>query len=233
MDRYLAWSPKRPTRVKGYRTMWKPQALLGLPRAYRLFGRLLGGDARNTYVQDYLQPEPGMRVLDIGCGPADILSYFPKVDYVGVDHSSAYVEAARKRYGSRGRFVCESVAETTMREPGSFDLVMANGVVHHLDDDEAARLFAVAAQALKPTGRLVTLDGCFVEGQSPVARWLLRRDRGCFVRSEAGYRQLADLYFAKVRGAIRHDLIRMPYTHLIMQCQDVRTHGGMTRKAVG
>ena len=37
-------------------------------------------------------------VLDVGCGPADVLRYLPEVDYVGIDRSSTYVPEASRRH---------------------------------------------------------------------------------------------------------------------------------------
>jgi len=56
--------------------------------------------------------------------------------------------------------------------------------VHHLDDAEATKLFDLARSVLRPAGRLITFDGCYVPGQSPAARWILSRDRGQFVRKQ-------------------------------------------------
>ncbi|MFO0926414.1 MAG: class I SAM-dependent methyltransferase [Gemmataceae bacterium] len=198
------------------------QQILAFPAAYRLLGRLLGRDARTVYVRDYLQAQPGERVLDLGCGPADILTHLPPCEYVGIDMDAAYVEAARARFGSRGTFACVPVEEYAVTQPASFDLVMANGVLHHLDDRQATALLTAAARALKPGGRLVTLDGCYVPRQSWVARTLLRMDRGQFIRNEASYQTLAFGCFTQIACSVRHDLLNLPYTHLIMTCRRPR-----------
>jgi SAM-dependent methyltransferase len=194
------------------------QLILGIPAGYRLLGKLIGGNSRTTYVREYLRPRPGRRVLDLGCGPADILAFLPEVDYLGVDLDPNYIEAAEKKYGDRGTFRCEPGETVADLEPGSFDLVMANGLLHHLTDDQAADLFRVARAALKPGGRFVTLDNCFVPGQSWIARRLIKMDRGQFVRTEAGYLRIARQVFPDVAVSIRHDLMRVPYTHIIMTC---------------
>jgi SAM-dependent methyltransferase len=199
----------------------KLTSILSVPAAYRLFTRVVGGDVWRVHTREHIRPREGEKVLDIGCGPADILEYLPKVDYLGFDISQEYIDAARKRYGDRGRFFCSDVGLASIeRERGTFDLVLATGVVHHLDDERAASLFSLAKMALNPKGRLVTYDGCYVEDQSRIARWLLRSDRGKFVRRREAYEKLAAAEFSRIEPHLRHDLLRIPYTHLILRCSN-------------
>jgi cyclopropane fatty-acyl-phospholipid synthase-like methyltransferase len=193
---------------------------LSLPAGYRLFGRMVGGIAAwKTYLAEYVKPAPGNKILDIGCGPADVLNYLPAVNYLGLDLSAEYINSAKQRFGNRGRFRCGDVGLASIEgEEGTFDRVMAIGVIHHLDDAQAARLFELARLALRPNGRLITYDGCYVPRQSFIARWMLDRDRGKFVRAREEYLRLASARFSKVESHLRHDLLRIPYTHLIMCC---------------
>jgi SAM-dependent methyltransferase len=192
--------------------------ILSIPSIYRLFTQLVGGAYRKQYLRDYVRPQNGERVLDIGCGPGDILAHMPEVDYCGLDLDPRYIEAAKKRFGTRGKFLCQRAGDVVCEQPGTFDLVMANGLIHHLSDEEASHTFAVARQLLKPNGRLVTFDNGYVPEQSRLARWIISRDRGQFVRTPEKYRSLAGAAFGKVECHIRHDLLRIPYTHVIMVC---------------
>jgi len=197
-------------------------SLLSFPAGYRLFRWMVGGEsAWKIYLAEYVKPVPGDKILDIGCGPADVLNYLPAVNYTGLDISPEYIYSAKKRFGSRGRFCCGDVGLAAIEgEQGAFDLVLATGVIHHLDDAQAARLFDLARLVLRPTGRLVTYDGCYVPQQSRIARWMLAKDRGKFVRTREEYLRLALARFSKVEPQLRHDLLRVPYTHLIMRCFD-------------
>lgn len=194
------------------------RALLDNPRLYSLFRRVVGRDsARAVYAREHLRLEPGQRVLDLGCGPGDILRYLPAVQYVGYDINPRYIERARRRFAGRGEFHCGAVHEG-LELAGRYDVVIAHGILHHLDDGEAGALFRVARRALAPGGRLVTFDGCFEEGQSAAARFFLSIDRGRHVRTREGYERLARAEFDEVDTFLRRDLIRIPYTHLIMEC---------------
>ena len=196
--------------------------VLSLPACYRFFRRSVGGGhVWRKYLEHYVKPATGEKVLDVGCGPADALLHLPKVDYTGIDISPEYIAAAKRRFDGRGRFLCHDVGSFILgSDEGSFDLVLATGVVHHLDDEQADGLLTLARRALRPHGRLVTFDGCYVTGQSPIARWMLRMDRGRFVRTQRDYVRMVSPLFSKVELHLRHDLLRIPYTHLIMCCSN-------------
>jgi SAM-dependent methyltransferase len=195
-------------------------ALLSRPKVYGFVQDVLGGRAfRRMFAEKYLRVAPGDRVLDIGCGTAQLLAYLPDgVEYEGFDLSPKYIDAAQRRFGDRGRFYCQSVAAADLQERAPYEVVVAAGLIHHLDDDEAAKLFQIAAAALKQGGRLVTLDCCYTEDQSLLSRVLIRRDRGNHVRWADGYIQLARQSFLGVDYAITHDLLVVPYTHIFLTC---------------
>ena len=199
--------------VTGLRTVLDSAA------AYNIFQHLMGADrSRREFVRCYVRPKSGQWVLDIGCGTADILAYLPDVHYYGFDSSQKYIDAARQRFGNRAALACTRVSESALEGIPKVDLALAIGVVHHLDNDEAVGLFQLAHSALKRGGRLVTLDCCFAPGQSRIARFLIAHDRGQNVRDERGYKSLAEGVFPTVKTYIRHDMARVPYTHLIMEC---------------
>ncbi len=101
---------------------------------------------------------------------------------------------------------------------GGFDIVLALGLLHHLDDSEADDLFRLGYAALKPGGRMITMDGCYLPEQSKVERYLLDSDRGRFVRSEEEYLKLAQRRFSRVVPHLKPGLLRIPYTHLFLEC---------------
>lgn len=194
-------------------------AWLSFPAVYELFSRLVGAKkSRTIHVNEYIRPKPGDNVLDIGCGTADILSYLPRVDYWGFDINRRYIESAIKRFGDRGHFYCSSVSRREGDKKKDFDIVLANGVLHHLDDNAAIELFNASFEALKSGGRLVTLDNCYGEGQSRIARYFISKDRGRYIRTKNEYVNLATAVFTDCKASIRHDLLRIPYTHIILEC---------------
>jgi cyclopropane fatty-acyl-phospholipid synthase-like methyltransferase len=195
------------------------RSLLDFSWVYESFWHAVGGPKRNrTLVRDYIRPNVGDRILDIGCGPGMIVPYLPSSEYVGLDASADYIDRARRRFPQM-KFVCQRVSQCDVVERNYFDVVLALGIVHHLDDAEALTLFRIAHDAMKPGGKLVTVDGAWTENQSHATKYLLSRDRGRFIRDERGYVDLASKVFSKIKASTRQDLLRIPYTSMILVCQ--------------
>lgn len=201
--------------------------MLSNPKVYETFQKMVGSPrVRHELIDGYVKPEPGMRVLDIGCGPGDLVTHFPHgVDYTGTDLSAAYIESANARFGDRGRYFQGRVGDLDPSELGEFDVVIAKSLLHHIDEDEALHLFDSATAVLAPGGHLVTLDAAYTPDMSKASRWVVGRDRGQSILTPEGYETLARRAFGTVRTAVHHDLLRIPYTHVFMDCSDPLPEG--------
>ena len=197
------------------------RAIFSHPAIYNLAQRMVGAEkARSILVKDYFPPMNKQRMLDIGCGTAEILQRLPEdMVYYGFDASETYIDEAEKRFGQRGTFRTERVCETTLDTMEPFDLVLAFGLLHHLDDNEASALFRLAAEALKPGGKLITIDPTYTDGQSALAHWIISKDRGQNIRSPESYTQLATPQFEQLAATVRQDMLHIPYSHLILKCE--------------
>lgn len=194
------------------------RSILSYPRIYDTFQNLMGGRKRGAFVDEFVRPEPGYRLLDVGCGTSQVLHFIPEgVEYWGYDTSPEYIAAAKKRYGNRGHFVCGELDRGELDNLPKFDVVLACGLIHHLNDDLAQDLLRLAHCALRPNGRFVAIEPCFAQGQNPIARFIITHDRGRHVRDENEYRRLAEPIFQQVSGVVRHRAW-IPYTHWIMEC---------------
>ncbi len=189
------------------------------PKIYSGFQDITGArSARQRLVDEVLKIRSGERVLDVGCGPGDILEFLPEVDYLGVDYSADYIEAGRRRFGDRGHFRVADVGTLPEQGEAGFDVAIALGVLHHLDDPSAKKLMHDVRTCLKPGGRFVCIDPLIEYPQNTVARILVRLDRGQFVRTSAGYSDLARSAFEVFSVEPRRDLLRVPYSHAVTRC---------------
>ena len=193
------------------------KAILSHPALYQAYqnaGGFFG--ARVKAIANYLTLRPGMRVIDIGCGPGYILPHLPPdIDYNGFDIDQAYIDHARHSFGHLGKFHCRYFDAAAAEEFAGADVVMMNGVLHHIADEELKGVLANVRDVLRRDGVVFTLDGCYRDGQSRIAKWLLDNDRGEFVRDRNGYHQVLSGVFGKVDLAVRDDYSRVPYTFII------------------
>jgi trans-aconitate methyltransferase len=98
-----------------------------------------------------LQPQPGERILDLGCGDGALTEKLVALgaQVVGVDSSADMIAAARER-GLDARIM----DARSLTFESEFDAVFSNAVLHWVKDDPDAPL-AGAFRALRAGGRFV------------------------------------------------------------------------------
>ncbi len=120
-------------------------------------------DSRHHYVTDYgasllslLDPKPGERILDFGCGTGHLTNKIAQsgAKMVGIDSSPDMIAQARGNYPDIDFQVADG---TTFRSEESFDAVFSNAALHWMRPPEAVA--ESLASALKPGGRLVAEMG--------------------------------------------------------------------------
>src|SRR5476651_79792 len=191
--------------------------LVTIPAVYKGLMTALGAERANArLVRELYRVTPGSKVLDVGCGPASLFPYLPKVDYTGMDLNPQHIAYANGTYGTQGRFLVGDASEDLEEEEGTFDLVIASALLHHLDDGHARRMLDRLCRLLKSGGRIVTFDNVWLEKQNLVAWSLNKLDSGLNVRFEAGYRDLVAGLPVTVEGRVYRDLLRIPYDHFSM-----------------
>ena len=101
---------------------------------------------------DLLDPEPGERVLDLGCGTGHLTARIADTgaEVVGIDSSSEMIDEACETYPEY-EFLRADARDVSFTEP--FDAVFSNAALHWIPEQDAA-LESVAA-ALRPGGRFV------------------------------------------------------------------------------
>lgn len=169
--------------------------------------------------EQYYEISAGQRVLDLGCGAGAVVASLRRrgVDAVGVDYAQAMVDVALAEYR-----LCEHVRRSDATdlpfETNSFDVVIANGVFHHLAvQEELVPALSEVRRVLKPGGRLCCFDrngsmvSTLMSGGCVRIKELLRiitgrqRFASCASRNEIGFGGPGDL---KTIGGFDFDIIR-------------------------
>lgn len=192
-----------------------------MPSLYNAFQAAVGATAlRRRVIQKHVRTKAGDKVIDIGCGSAQVLRYLPDVDYTGIDINPDYIAFARRTYGSKGTFL---VGDTqSFRDDPRFkdaDIVMAFGLLHHLDDEEAAHCLQFACDALRTKGRFICHEACWIPNQGAFSKYIMSIDRGRSIRTEEQYRQLAGKVFNKLDAWVNTNPLRIPYVSIVLECE--------------
>jgi trans-aconitate methyltransferase len=107
-------------------------------------------------VVEFLNPQPGERILDLGCGTGQLTSKIAAsgAEVVGLDASPAMIGQARQNY-PRLRFMLADAR--AMKFENEFDAVFSNAALHWMLD--RAGVAAGIARALQKDGRFVAEFG--------------------------------------------------------------------------
>lgn len=140
----------------------------------------------------YLLPhlQPGMRLLDVGCGPGSItLDLAERVgEVVGVDGSAAVIETARSAARAKGDDHTVFEVADAFALPfadDSFDLTHAHQMLQHVGDPVA--VLREMARVTRPGGLLAVRDADY--------------EAMTWAPAQPGLTQWLDLYRGAARGA--------------------------------
>jgi len=198
--------------------------LLAIPALYDAFQSGVGAYAWHRRVlRTHVLPTlpPGARILDIGCGTAEVLHHLPTdAEYHGFDRNEAYIARARRLFPDRrAHFRCAEFRGELPDDGTRYDLVLAIGLLHHLGDKDVTNLMQGACNVLASGGRMITLDPVLTDTQSAAARFLISHDRGRNVRRQQEYARLARASFCRVEELLDERPMYIPYTGLILICE--------------
>lgn len=126
------------------------------------FNQSAGATIRRQRILKALNPQPGQRILDVGCGPGhqafEIASAVGKTGRVdGVDVADDGIQIAQMRCSGIGNasFQIGSAFDLPFEE-NTFDAAMSSQVFEYLDDVYGA--LAEISRVLKPGGRILIHD---------------------------------------------------------------------------
>jgi ubiquinone/menaquinone biosynthesis C-methylase UbiE len=175
---------------------------------------------RKWLAANYWRLNKSKSVVDLGCGTGSALKFLPDdIRYMGIDSSQRYIDSAREKHGNRGTFHVSTVSaakKNALVENESIDLVICNGLLHHLSDLEVEELLTLSKSILAKTGRLVCCEPAFLAHQSSVSRKLMSFDRGKGIRTELEWKEMFEKHFESVQTEIFFGVSAFPYTRIVV-----------------
>jgi len=145
-------------------------------------------DVTNRFVLDfavrYSSGRGGARVLDFGCGAGELVraGLSAGLEMAGADvfYGGSQARAEAEQSGLLGSSICEIRDGRLPFEDGTFDLVMNNQVMEHVEDLDAT--LAEIHRVLKPGGTVLSLfpsRDVFREGHIgiPFSHWMRKGSR--------------------------------------------------------
>ncbi len=174
-----------------------------------------------------VEPQPGMRVVDLGCGTGrqtrQLQQHLKPREILGLDISAAML-AESASYAAEGlRFEVGDIAGFSADR--SFDLVFSNSALHWLPDHPA--LFARLTAALAPGGQIaVQMPAMYTHPSHRVAAGVAAEPE--FAHALAGYvhREFVlsageyDALLERLGYARRHATLKI-YPHQLPSCEEV------------
>jgi SAM-dependent methyltransferase len=127
-------------------------------------------------------------VLDCGSGTGEFAPLFDPERYLGVDIHPGYVAFAQRRHPHH-RFAVADLSRWG-GDGRRFDLVLVNGVLHHLDDGDARAVLDTAVRQLAPGGSLLVIEDVRLPRAGLVTRLVHWLDYGRHIRDTAAWRAL-------------------------------------------
>ncbi len=131
---------------------------------YDPFARFAGLPRVHSELLDRAGVQPGHLVLEIGCGPGDLLMSLgrrePRAELTGIDPDPAALRKARRKAGRRGLSVRfeQAYADELPFPDASFDRVLSSYMLHHLDAEQQVAAMREARRVLRPGGELHVVD---------------------------------------------------------------------------
>lgn len=144
----------------------------------------------------------GERLLDIGCGTG-IAAGLRKGFYVGIDQEWDRLEVGARRRHSDCAYAMMSAQALAFRA-GAFDKAVCIHMVHHLEITLLDAMLAELSRVVR--GAVVVLDAA-PDAANPLERFLLRYDRGRFVRSRDELRAILSRRYVVQREDTFHNAI--------------------------
>jgi SAM-dependent methyltransferase len=142
------------------------QCILNVIKTYR----------ENVWSKEKTEP---LHIIDAGCGPGRLTHKIgemgPEYFTYGLDISEPFIAFAKKNnpYGNQGYFLCEDFSNPpTNSFVPSAEIILMQGVMHHVHGEDRAKFLQRSFKLLKPDGILIIGDKFIKDYESKEERIL-------------------------------------------------------------
>ncbi len=121
-------------------------------------------DTFKRYLLAQADIQPGMKVLDLGCGTGTLTillkQAYPQAEVTGLDGDPQVLAIARAKADKAGVSIGweHGLAHDLPYPPAMFDRVVTSLVLHHLTRENKRKAFEHIYRVLKPGGEFLILD---------------------------------------------------------------------------
>lgn len=109
---------------------------------------------RLAALRDLVEPQPGERIIDLGCAAGAITDYLSSFgsETIGIDNEPLAIDRARTLFPHL-QFILADAARLPF-DDHSFDKAVAADFTEHLDDDSFRQVLSETRRVLRPSGTL-------------------------------------------------------------------------------
>jgi 2-polyprenyl-3-methyl-5-hydroxy-6-metoxy-1,4-benzoquinol methylase len=152
---------------------------------------------RNRLIMEELKKNKFNKILDIGCGTANILNVLGNnMKYYGFDTNKKCIIYAKNKYINQN-FFCKIFDKKNSKIVPKVDVIILNAVLHHLNSKEIILLLELLKNKIKNDGKIIIIEPFYSKTTFSFRNILVKirdkigeYDRGNFVRSINEYRKL-------------------------------------------
>ncbi len=193
--------------------------MINNPLVYKFIQKIMSGTSFRKNIIKKNIIKKNLNILDIGCGPAEILAYIPNCKYYGYDIDKRSIDYAKKKYLSKNySFFCKTFNEKEIKKLPKFDFIILFGILHHLNDEEISKILNLCKKVMKKNCKVLTEDPILIKNQNIIAKFLVKSDRGMNVRNKKEYLCLLNSHFKKISYKIVPQFF-IPYTWFATICK--------------
>jgi ubiquinone/menaquinone biosynthesis C-methylase UbiE len=139
--------------------MSQPDPYIRIAGFYDRFVEPMQSGVRRAALQ-VVPPQPGWRVLDVGCGTGTgLLPYLEAgCEVSGVDVSAAMLVQAAARLGERADLHLIAAGGPLPTTDDQFDLAVTSMVLHEVPEEDRREFLLEMSRVTKPAGRVLLVD---------------------------------------------------------------------------